>query len=269
MIIAGVAAEDQAVLKKCLKKNGLRKTNTVNFLTVQKKEPFYKKSVIVKIIDSLAQTVSKKSPEAIRVIYIPYKNSDILQKLFFPFADTQSLDDTKKHYQYVLKIFKDIDEFSKKLLIIIRNGLKISNRPPRKHFMLLPNKNFIIEKKQFSELLYEFYFGNLDEEIFNCIKKNKEFLCYEDSRHLAFPVTKMNEGNLKFNPSRMTSKHFLNGIYRLGMSWDAGFHFDVKHISKPTLNGYKFTCSINGEIEGTGATHVNIYLNDFVRVPKK
>ena len=53
------------------------------------------------------------------------------------------------------------------------------------------------------------------------------------------------------------------------MLWDAGFHFDVKHISKPTLNGYKFTCSLNGEIEGSGATHVNIYLNDFVRVPKK
>ena len=79
----------------------------------------------------------------------------------------------------------------------------------------------------------------------------------------------MNEGSLRFEQSKMLPSHFLSGIYRLGMLWDAGFHFDVKHISKPTLNGYKFTCSVNGEVESRGVTHVNIYLNDFVRVPLK
>ena len=267
-IIAGIAAKDQAVLQKCLKSNGLRKSNTITFLTVGTREPIYKKRVITKMIDSLAKTVSKKSPNVVRVIYIPYKNSNIVKKLFFPFADTQLFDKTEIYYQYVLEYFNSIDEFSKQLLKIIRNGLKIKKRPSRKHYLLLPNKNFIIENKKFSELLYEFYFGDLDENIFSCIKENRELHCYEDSRNLAFPVTKMNEGNLRFDQSKMSPRHFLNGIFRLGMLWDAGFHFDVKHITKPTLKGYKFTCSVKGEVEGRGATHVNIYLNDFVRVPK-
>ena len=266
-IIAGIAAKDQTVLQKCLEKNGLRKANTVSFLTVKEKEPTYKTIVIKKVISSLANTVSKKSPKVIRVIYIPYKNSDRLKELFFPFADTQSFDNTSVYYDYVLKYFNDISEFSNKLLGIIHNGLKIKNRPSRRHYILLPNNNFIVENKKFSQLLHEFYFGSLDENIFKGIKENRELCCYEDSRNLAFPVTKMNEGNLRFEQSKMSPRHFLNGIYRLGMSWNAGFHYDVKHVNKPTLNGYKFTCSVNGEVEFRGATHVNIYLNDFVRVP--
>ena len=166
-----------------------------------------------------------------------------------------------------LLYFSSIDEFSKRLLKIIRNGLKIKKRPPRKHYLLLPNINFVIENKKFSELLYEFYFGDLNENIFSCIKENRELHCYEDSRNLAFPVTKMDEGKLRFDQSKMSPEHFLNGIFRLGLFWDAGFHFDVKHITKPTLKGYKFTCSVKGEVEGRKVTHVNIYLNDFVRVP--
>jgi len=193
-IIAGIAAKDQTVLQKCLEKNGLRKNSTITFLTVKVKEPTYKTSVIEGMIDSLAKTVSKKSPKVIRVVYMPYKNSDILKNLFFPFADIQSFDNTQIYYDYVLKHFKNINEFSKKLLGIIRNGLKIKKRPPRRHYLLLPNKNFIIGNKVFSELLHEFYFKNLDENIFSCIKENRELRCYEDSRNLAFPVTKMNEG---------------------------------------------------------------------------
>ena len=266
-IIAGIAAKDQAVLKKCLKRNGLRKYSTITFLTVGAREPIYKKFVIEKMIESLAKTVSRKSPELIRVIYIPYNDSNIIRELFFPFADTQSFDNTKNFNHYVLEYFNSIDDFSKQLLIVIRNGLRIKKRPPRKHYLLLPNKNFIIGNKKFFELLYEFYFGDLDENIFRCIKENRELGCYEDSRNLAFSVTKVNEGNLRFDPEKMPPRHFLTGIFRLGMLWDAGFHFDVKHITKPTLKGYKFTCSVKGEVEGRKVTHVNIYLNDFVRVP--
>lgn len=269
LIIAGIAAKDQTVLQKCLKRDGLKKSNTITFLTVEEKQPIYKTQVITTKVDSLAKSFSKKPPNVVRVIYIPYKNSDILQRLFFPFADTQSFDETQIFYQYVLKYFNSIDEFSRQLLKIIRNGLKIKKRPPKKHYLLLPNKNFIIENKNFSELLYEFYFGDLDEDIFSCIKENREFDCYEDSRNLVFPVTKMNEGKLKFDPSKMSPRHFLNGIFRLGMLWDPGFHFDVRHVIRPTLRGYSFTCSIQGIVEGRGATHVNIYLNDFVRVPTK
>ena len=268
-IIAGIAAKDQTSLKKSLQRNGLRTSNTIIFLTVKEKNPDYRTSVIETMLAGLANTVSKKSPEKIRVIYMPYKNSNILKDLFFPFADTQSFDDSNIYYDYVLKYVENIEELAKKLLKIIRNGLKIKPRPSKKHYLLLPNRNFIVESKSFSKLLYKFYFGNLDKNIFNSIKKNTEFRCYEDSRNLVFPVTKMNEGNLRYKKSEMTPRHFLGGIYRFGMLWGAGFHFDVKHISKPTLNGYKFTCSVNGEIEKKGITHVNIYLNDFVRVPQK
>ena len=268
-IIAGIAAKDQSALQKCLKMNGLRKQTTITFLTVAAKEPVYKSSVIEKLIDNLARTVSKKLPNVIRVIYMPYKNFNLLEDLLFPFADTQSFDTTRTYYNYVLSELKNIDELSRKLLEVIRNGMRIKSRPPRSDCLLLPKKNFLVEGKCFFDLLHEFYFGNLDKNIFNCIKKNKDLKCYEDSRNLAFPVTKMNEGYLRFNPDKSSSVHFLNGIYRLGMLWDAGFHFDVKHISKPTLNGYKFTCNVKGEVEGKGATHVNIYLNDFVRVPTK
>jgi hypothetical protein len=268
-IIAGIAAKDQSALKKSLQENGLRASNTIIFLTVKERNPTYKTSVIETMIDSLANTVSKKLPEKIRVIYMPYKNSDKLKGLFFPFADTQSFDDSETYYDYALKYVNNIDELGHKLLKIIRNGIKIKPRPSKKHCLLLPNKNFAVGNKDFSELLYEFYFGNLDENIFNNIKKNTELRCYEDSRNLAFPATKMNEGNLRYKKSEVAPRHFLGGIYRFGMLWGAGFHFDVKHISKPTLNGYKFTCSVNGEIERKGITHINIYLNDFIRVPQK
>jgi hypothetical protein len=268
LIIVGIAAKDQAVLKKKIRE-GLRSSNTITFLTVSINEPTYKKSVIEGMLAGLARTVSKKAPKAIRVIYMPYKNSAIIKRLFFPFADTQSLDNTNIYYEYALNYFKNIDEFSQKLLGVIRNGLKIKNRPSKKHYLLLPNNNFAIEDKCFSELLFEYYFGNLDEEVFRGIKKNKELKCYEDSRNLAFPVTKMNEGSLRFDQAKMSPWHFLSGIYRLGMSWGAGFHFDVKHISKSTLNGYKFNCSVHGKVVCRGTTHVNIYLNDFIRVPQK
>lgn len=168
-----------------------------------------------------------------------------------------------------MEYFRSIDEFSKNILVIIRNGLRIKKRPPRKHYLLLPNINFLIGNKKFGELLYEFYFGNLDDNIFSCIEKDGELNCYKDSRNLVFSVTKINEGNLRFEQLKMTPKHFLTGIFRLGMLWDAGFHFDVKHIKKQSLKGCKFICSVKGEVEGKGATHVNVYLNDFVRVPRK
>lgn len=269
IIIAGIAAKDQSVLRKCLKKNGLRKHNTVTFLTVQEKQPIYKKFVIEGFIDSFAKTVSKKAPKTIRVIYVPYKGSTILEELFFPFADIQSLNKTTTYYNYILNHFSDIEEISHELFQAIRNGLKIKKRPSRKHYLLLPNKNFIIDGKEFFDFLREFYFGNLDENIFSPIKKNMELQCYQDSRNLVFPVTKMNEGNLRYADAKKHPRHFLKGIYRLGMLWDAGFHFDVKHISKPTLSSFKFICSINGEVNNSNATHVNIYLNDFVRVPRK
>jgi len=269
LIIAGIAAKDQTSLQKHLESNGLRKSYTISFLTVKEKEPIYKTSVIEENITSLAKTVSKKLPDVIRVIYIPYKNSKILEELFFPFSDTQSFNNTFTYSDYILKYFRGIDELSFKLLEIIRNGLKIKSRPSRRHYILLPNKNFIINNQIFSELLRDFYFGNLDEDIFKCIKKNNELQCYEDSRNLAFPVCKMNEGNLRLGESEKSPNHFLNGMYRLGMRWDAGFHFDVRHISKPTLTGYKFICCNNGEVECGGVTHANIYLNDFIRIPSK
>lgn len=269
IIIAGIAAKDQSVLRKYLKKYGLRKHNTVTFLTVQEREPIYKKLVIEDFIDSFAKTVSKKKPKTIRVVYMPYKGSTILEELFFPFADIQSLNKTTTYYDYILNHFNDIEEFSHKLFQAIRNGLKIKKRPPRKHYLLLPNKNFIIEGKEFFYFLREFYFGNLDETIFSSIKENREFQCYQDSRNLVFPVTKMNEGNLRYDDAKKHPRHFLKGLYRLGMLWDAGFHFDVKHISKPTLSGFKFICSVNKKVDSSKATHVNIYLNDFVRVPRK
>lgn len=269
IIIAGIAAKDQSVLRRCLERNGLRKHNTVTFLTVQTKQPIYKKIVIEKFIDGFAQTVSKKTPKTVRVVYIPYKKSNVLEELFFPFADIQPFNNTDTYYDYILNHFNDINEFSCELLQVIRNGLKIKKRPPRRHYLLLPNKNFIIEDKKFFEFLHKFYFGDLDENIFSCIKENRELRCYQDSRNLVFPVTKMNEGNLRFDDAKRHPKHFLKGIYRLGMLWDAGFHFDVKHISKSTLSGYKFICSVNGEVDNRNATHVNIYLNDFVRVPQK
>jgi len=269
IVIAGIAAKDQAQLSKYLIKNGLRKTNTIAFLTVAERNPVYKKTVIEAMITSLAQTVSKKLPDNIRVIYIPYKNSNILKELLFPFSDIQALDDSQVYYEYVLRCFKSIDELGRKLLEVIRCGLKIKSRPSKKHYVMLPNNNFILGKKIFGGVLSEFYFGDLDEAKFRTIKKNNEFDCYEDSRNLAFPVTKMHEGNLRFNKSRTNPRHYLNGIYRLGFSWHPGFHFDVQHSSKSTLSGCRFTCSVKGEVEGRGMTHVNIYLNDFVRVPSK
>lgn len=269
IIIAGVAAKDQSVLRKCLKGNGLRKNNTVTFLTVQERQPIYKKLVIENFIDSFARTVSKKTPTRIRVVYVPYKGSTILEDLFFPFADIQSLNKTITYYDYILNHFNGIEEFSRELFQAIRNGLKIKNRPSRRHYLLLPNKNFIIDGKEFFDFLHKFYFGDLDENVFSSIKENRELQCYQDSRNLVFPVTKMNEGKLRYDDAKKHPRHFLKGIYRLGMLWDAGFHFDVKHISKSTLSGFKFICSVKGEVDNSNATHVNIYLNDFVRVPRK
>ena len=269
IIIAGIAAKDQSVLRKCLEKNGLRKHNTLTFITVQTEQPVYKKVVIEKFIDSFAKTVSRKTPKTVRVVYVPYKESTILEESFFPFADIQSLNNTTTYYDYILNHFKDIKEFSHELLQVIRNGLKIKRRPPRRHYLLLPNKNFIIEGRSFFEFLHKFYFGDLDENVFSSIKENKDLRCYQDSRNLVFPVTKMNEGSLRFDDAKRHPKHFLKGIYRLGMLWDAGFHFDVKHINKATLSGCKFICSVYGEVDNSKATHVNIYLNDFVRVPHK
>lgn len=269
LIIAGISAKDQSTILKNIHNQRLRKDTFITFLTVSEKNPIYKKSVLETMVDGFARTVSKKSPNTIRIIYMPYKNSTVIEEFFFPFADIQSFDETKTYYDYALKYFDNINEFTKKLLSVIRNGLRIRERPPRSHYLLLPNNNFIVGSKKFSDLLFEYYFGSLDENIFKCIKENTELHCYEDSRNLAFPVTKMNEGNLRFNQAKMPSKHFLSGIYRLGMLWDAGFHFDVKHISKKSLTGYKFTCSVQGEIECNGVTHVNVYLNDYVRVPQK
>lgn len=269
IIIAGIAAEDQAILRKCLDKHGgVRNGNNISFLEVKKKNPIYKEDVIKARIDSLANTVSKKKPAIIRVIYVPYQNSHILKKLFFPFADAQSLDDANEYCQYVLKYFRNIDELSQQLLKVIRIGLKIKKHPSKRDYVMLPNKNFIIEHKKFSELLYEFYFGCLDQNIFKCIKMNNKFRGYEDSRNLVFPVSKMAEALLRFEPSKMSSKYFLTGIFRLGRAWNPGFHFDVRHNSKSTLNGYQFQCSIKDEVEANGVTHVNIYLNDFIRLPK-
>lgn len=269
IIIAGIAAKDQSTLKKIMEGNGLRKDNTIAFLTVKEKDPIYKDSVIEAMLSALANTVSKKLPNAIRVIYIPYKGSDILVEKLFPFADIQSLDNTRTYVDYILTHFDHINNLGQQLLGMIRNGLNIKARPSRRHYILLPNKNFIIDNLCFSTLLREFYFGNRDENVFHCIKENKKLHCYEDSRNIAFPVTKMNEGNLRFEQSSMSPRHFLTGLYRLGMLWDAGFHFDVKHSSKPTLSGFKFICSLKGEVEYSEATHLNIYLNDFVRVPQK
>ncbi|WP_289019854.1 hypothetical protein [Desulfobacter postgatei] len=266
IIIAGIAAEDEPILKKSLTKlGGVRKGNTLSFLTIKKKKPVYSKDVIQKSIDSLAITVSRKRPNALRVIYIQYPKSDILKELFFPFADTQSLDDVE-YYQYVLNHF-NIDQLNRKLLAVIRRGLKLRNRPAKTDYVMLPNKNFIFERKEFSELLYDYYFGCLDRDIFKDIKMNQNHNGYEDSRKLVFPVTKMDEGLLRYDESKMASKHFLDGIYRLGIEWNPGFHFDVRHSIRPTIPKCQFKCSINGDVEGNGATHVNIYLNDFVRLP--
>ncbi len=269
IIIAGIAAKDQSVLQKCLEKNGLRKHNTLRFITIPERQPIYKKLVVEDFIDNFAKTVSKKLPKKIRVVYMPYKGSAILEESFFPFADIQAFNKTATYYDYILNHFNNIEEFSCELLKVIRNGLKIKKRPPRKHYLLLPNKNFIIKGKEFFDFLHDFYFGSLDENIFSSIKENTELQCYQDSRNLVFPVTKMNEGHLRKEDAKKYPRHFLKGIYRLGMLWDAGFHFDVKHITKPTLKGFKFICSVHGEVNNSNATHVNIYLNDFVRVPRK
>lgn len=271
LILAGIAAKDEAVLRKKLEQNGLRKGDTINFLTVPENEPFYKTKVIEQFLASLANTVAKRRPEYLRLIYIPYRNHEILVENFFPFADIQTFDNQRTYHDYVLNNFSGIEAFANELLKIVKNGLKIGRRPSRRHYILLPNHNFLIEDKSFYTLLHEFYFdGNLNQGIFSCIKENKTLHCYEDSRNLAFPVTKINEGKLRFDETnKILPKHFLSGIYRLGILWDEGLHFDVRHNTKATLNGLKFNCSLNGEVCCAKATHLNIYLNDFIRIPPK
>lgn len=266
-LIAGISAKDQPYLTKFLK-NKLRETTSTSFLTVKEQNPFYKNEVIKSTLAAFANTISKAKPDKIRLIYIPYRYSDDLKEAFFPFADIQPFDETRLYKDYVTKKFKNIDEFGLKLLEVIRGGLKIKSKPSKKHPMLLPNKNFNLENGTFRDLLKRFYFENLDNSIFNDIKKEKTAHCFKDSRGLIFPVTKVNEGSINYKHEITPPEHFLSGCYRLGIHWEAGLHFDVKHPSKP-LKNYTFTCNLQGEKAiPTNTTHVNIYLNDFIRLPK-
>lgn len=269
LIIAGIAAKDQSLLVKALKDMGLRKSYVIKFITISDKLLIYKEKVIDDFLESLANSVAKELPETIRLIYIPYNNSEILKEKFFPFADTQVFDEERIFYRYVISEYSNIREFANEFVKVVCKGLKLDKRPSKNHCLLLPNRNFFVGKEVFSNLLWEYYFGNQNEGIFQPIKRNKDLGCYEDSRKLAFPVTKMNEGNLRYNENGILPKHFLSGIYRLGFRWHPGYHFDVKHVSKSHINGIKFECSLNGQIEPSGTTHLNIYLNDYIRMPSK
>lgn len=266
-IVAGVAAKDQSKLRAFLKENG-RGSSRIDFLTVAERNPAYKESVIEGLLGSIAKTVSRLKPNIIRVIYVPYRRSEFIQELFFPFADIKPLDNGKCYDEYVLKYYKNIEEVGGKILEILRGGLRLKKRPSKKHCVLLPINNFYVNGSTFAELLRRYCFENVDDLIFNCIAENNTHHCYEDSRNIIFPVTRVNEGELKFKEGEVNPKHFLSGIFRLGFSVDAGFHFDVTHARKPTLNGYRFNCSINGVFLSRGNGYLNIYLNDFIRVPK-
>ncbi|WP_419784045.1 hypothetical protein [Maridesulfovibrio sp.] len=266
-LIAGISAKDQPYLTKFFKQK-LRGATSTSFLTVKEQNPFYRNEVIKSTLAAFANTISKTKPDKIRIIYIPYRYSDDLKEAFFPFADIQPFDETPLYEDYVAKSFKNLDEFGLKLLDVIKGGLKIKKKPPKKHCMLLPNKNFTLENGTFRDLLKRFYFENLDDSIFNDIKKATEERCFQDSRGLVFPVTKMNEGSVTYKHEITPPEHFLSGCYRLGIYWEAGLHFDVKHPNKP-LKNYTFTCNIKGKKNiPSKTTHVNIYLNDFIRLPK-
>ena len=63
-----------------------------------------------------------------------------------------------------------------------------------------------------------------------------------------------------------TEKKALRTEYRLGCSYDIGFHYDVTHTIQNTLTGCSFRCSRNGDIIcGSSDSYVNIYPDDFVR----
>ena len=86
----------------------------------------------------------------------------------------------------------------------------------------------------------------------------------------------LNSGKQVFRPTAANIAHggrsaesierkALRTEYRLGCSYDAGFHYDVTHSINDTLEGCSFQCSRNGSISCTRSDrYVNIYPDDFV-----
>jgi hypothetical protein len=63
-----------------------------------------------------------------------------------------------------------------------------------------------------------------------------------------------------------STKKVLKTEYRLGCSYDPGFHYDVSRASRGNLSGVAFMCSRWGRVTCAASdNYVNIYPDDFVR----
>ena len=157
----------------------------------------------------------------------------------------------------------------------------------RKCGLLLPRYNFVIDRNgtRISERLKEIRSGRCTIEDFyrylraakitsselpEFLKKNERSFAYIDERDLLFPVARRREfhglvrRDSKYKEIEKNSvRHILNGLYRFGIAFDDGLHYDVQRNGNTPVKEY-FECCVNGQ-KWIDAIYVNVHPNDYVR----
>ncbi|MCM2136806.1 hypothetical protein, partial [Klebsiella pneumoniae] len=69
------------------------------------------------------------------------------------------------------------------------------------------------------------------------------------------------------NEDKHSNFCYLNGVYRIGSKIHNGFHYDCENINSGKIKKDMRNCCGEGEKHNT--LYINIYPNDFLRVPSK
>lgn len=207
------------------------------------------------------------------------------------FITTPDIFPDDAHMDTVRKLNESVNKSKKKFELAVREILKcvvfLNNQNQAKRNttpLLLPVANYgkDIVQELLSDVTTELY-GINDKDI--CLKdiiakfdrkvqkhkvrvKNKEIQYYSRGKIVFKSPGKYTHG-IKFlnNGDKHSYFCYLNGVYRIGAKIHNGFHYDCENISQGKIKKDMMNCCGEGEKHNT--LYINIYPNDFLRVPSK
>lgn len=94
---------------------------------------------------------------------------------------------------------------------------------------------------------------------------------FMDQRNLVFLPAKMKEmhgmprvGRQEDHVHTEDIRNYLNGLYRFGIPYHEGFHYDVQKVGNKSIKKITFRCCVNGIVRA-GESYINICPNDYIR----
>lgn len=217
---------------------------------------------------------------------------DIFNKLLpSSFITTPDIFPEDVHIDTDRKLNECVNKSKKKFELVVREIIRcvsfLNNQNQAKRNttpLLLPVVNY--EKNLVQELLCDVIteiYGAKDKE--KCLKdliakfdrkvqkhkirvKDKEIQYYARGKIVFKSPGKYTHG-IKFlkNEDKHSNFCYLNGVYRIGSKIHNGFHYDCENINSGKIKKDMRNCCGEGEKHNT--LYINIYPNDFLRVPSK